>query len=264
MSEKAKKKVTLSSIWRKLKKSEKIILAVAAAAVAVLVIVTVVLAVALGSRAPRENAAESGTAEGGGELLDIFDKKYENDGVNGGYASYVLFGVRAKATVSTLGRRHLWNTDVFDLFDHDGDWYGFTLESSLEGCPFSIRFKNGNERIIASMCDLREDQLEGAYMIFECLIDTVENTTVPGLYGFFTDENAYPWQVEDDPYYSILSEIGLRGDVYAGRHDDGAGDVCRSKTLHVAANADGNALRYVLRERTVGGEKRYDMFFDFS
>lgn len=173
-----------------------------------------------------------------------------------------VFCEAAQAATEKLGSEKLWQPAglVQTHFNQKENDSVYHTESTLSDAGVSVIFRNGGEAVDIALCDLKESDLEDAYLISESTVSAAVGSYTDELAALLRDKNAYPRLDYGYPFEEYLIEPLKRTDRYNALAE--SGDI---RTEFIQAKTDGGrVLICFFTERTEGGETLYDLYFEIQ
>lgn len=163
------------------------------------------------------------------------------------------------AVSNQLGCDSLWTpTDLLDnyrLDQGDGDvWVTYYTDSfQQEDVSLHLAFRNEDAEIMAMLNSFKEEDLDKAYKILECISSAVNGYYFTDFNDLMTNEDRDPWKVLEEPH-SIWNEV-LDLEERAFLQNDQNTEM---KTDYKKIGSDDLVIYIERRCRTYNGEKLFD------
>lgn len=173
-----------------------------------------------------------------------------------------VFREAAQAAAERLGSEKLWQPGEFvqTHFNKKENDSVYHTESALSDAGVSVIFRNGGEAVDIALCDLKESDLESAYLISESALSAAFGYYTDELADLLRDSSAYPRLDYGYPFEEYFTDALKRTDRYNALAE--SGDI---KTEYLQANTDGGrVLMCFFTEHTEGGETLYDLYFEIQ
>ncbi len=147
--------------------------------------------------------------------------------------------------------------DNYRLDQGDGDiWVTYYTDSfQLKDVSLHIAFRNEDAEIMAVLNPFREEDLDKAYKILECISSAVNGYYFTDFNELMVNEDRDPWRVLEEPHSIWNDVLGLEESAFQRNDKD-----IEMKTEYKLIGVDNLVIYIERRCRTYNGEK----FFDFT
>lgn len=166
----------------------------------------------------------------------------------------------SQAASEKLGCNELWQPGElvqthYNKKENDSVYH---TASTVSDAGVSVIFRNGGEVVDIAVCDIKESDLESAYLISENAITAVIGKYTDELFALLRDKNTYPRVEYDHPFEEYFTDALKRTDRYNSLAQ--SGDI---STEFIQANTDGGrVLMCFFTRHTENGETLYDLYFE--
>ncbi len=172
------------------------------------------------------------------------------------------FIAAAQASTAKLDCAELWQpADLVQThYNKKENDSVYNTKCSLCDAGVSVIFRNGGDVVDIALCDIRESDLENAYVISESALSAAFGYYQVELADMLHDKSAYPRFDFEKPFEEYFTDVLKRTDRYNALAE--SGDI--STEFFEAVTEDGETLLYFLTEHTESNETLYDLYFEIQ
>lgn len=156
-----------------------------------------------------------------------------------------------------MGIDELWNTNSFtDIAESKTeDVVQYTADINLNDAYLSVFFYNGGEEVYAYICDVQQEDVDGAKEILKCIVQSACNYYYTDIDDVFDNEKLYPRRELDTPFEEYFTNLLNRTQDYNNAIKSGD----EISTEYISMTDDDYQITFYVTERNGKNNTIYDL-----
>lgn len=156
-----------------------------------------------------------------------------------------------------MGIDEIWDanglTDIAESKKEDVIQY--TTDINLNSAYLSIFFYNNGEEVYAYICDVQQEDVDGAKDILKCIVQSACNYYYTDIDDVFDNEKLYPKKELDSPFVDYFTDLLSRTEDYNNAIKNGE----KISTKYISMTDDDKIIIFYVTERNGKNNTIYDL-----